>query len=270
MVKPAKIKTTAATINMYRRISAAVFVCTALLLLAACEYDLPPNTVYTAEDMQGALIGALSGSASVRLADEHGTVMVADSDEDLMRNLRSASVDAVLMDTFTAEDVVASTSGVRILSETLIEYELSFAVPRENPQLLAVINSTIEALESNGTLPGLRDRFFAGRSFVYRPPQDVEPRPGYLILAVPPNAPPFSYIDDTGGFSGFNVYVARAICDFLGVELRIIPVESADLVTAVWHGIADFSTGWLPDDIGDFVTVSYPFAEISHSIIVRR
>ena len=258
------------TSKLFFKTGTTVFACAALLLFTACESGLPPNTVYSPEDLQDALIGALSGSPSVRLASEHGTALAASTDEDLMRNLRAGSVDAVLMESNTAAHVVSSESGVRILSESLLEYELSFAVPRENPQLLAVINSTLDALESNGTLPGLRDRFFAGRNFVYRPPEDVPPRPGYLILAVPPNAFPFSYIDNEGNFSGLNVYVARAICDFLGIELRIIEVDAADLVTAVWHGIADFSAGWLPDDIGDFVTVSNPFAEISHSIIVRR
>ena len=255
---------------LFFRTCALVFICAALLFLTACDSELPPNTVYSPEDLQGALIGALSGSPSVRLASEHGTAFAADSDEDLIRDLRTGSVDAVLMESTTAADVASSAPGVRILSESLLEYELSFAVPRENPQLLAVINSTLDALEANGTLPGLRGKFFAGRNFVYRPPEDVPARPGYLILAVPPNAFPFSYIDDDGNFSGLSVYTAKAICDFLGVELRIISTPPAELVTAVWHGIADFSAGWLPDDIGDFITISNPFAEVSHSIIVRR
>jgi ABC-type amino acid transport substrate-binding protein len=125
-------------------------------------------------------------------------------------------------------------------------------------------------LEANGTLNGLRSRFFGGRNFVYVPPEGVTQTPRYLTLAAPPEAYPFSFRDEQGNLTGLSVYVARALTDILGIELRIIELDPADLVTAVWHGRADFAVGWLPDDLGDVVIVSEPFAQVEHSIIVRR
>jgi polar amino acid transport system substrate-binding protein len=241
-----------------------------MLSLVGCNRGLPPNEVEHPDDIDGRIIGAIRGSPSVRLASERGILWVEDTGEQLMERLRIGDVDTVLMESFAASSLVSATSGVRILPYPLIEYELRFAVPRENTQLLQVINTTLETLEANGTLNGLRSRYFGGRNFVYVPPEDVTPTSRYLTLAVPPEAYPFSFRDEQGGLSGLSVYVARAITDILGVELRFVELDPADLITAVWHGRADFAVGWLPDDLGDVVNVSEPYAQAEHSIIVRR
>ena len=252
------------------KISALVLAASLILPLYGCDRGLPPNEVESPDDLDGRIIGAVQGSPSVRLASERGVLWASNTGEELMESLRLGNVDAVLMESFAAAALVSATSGVRILPDPLIEYELRFAVPRENAQLLQVINSTLSSLEANGTLNGLRSRYFGGRNFVYVPPDNVTQTSRYLILAVPPEAYPFSFRDEQGEFSGLSVYVARAITDFLGVELRISEFNPPDLITAVWHGRADFAAGWLPDDLGDVVNVSDPYAQVEHSIIVRR
>ncbi len=51
--------------------------------------------------------------------------------------------------------------------------------------------------------------------------------------------PPFQYFDEEGVLTGFNVDLARAICEAIGVECDIRPVEWEDLYTDLDNGEAD-------------------------------
>ena len=240
------------------------------LMLVSCRQGRPPNEVNSIEDVNGRIIGALNGTPSARLAAELGTALTYASGEELIFGLTTGTVDCAVMESVAANELVSGSSGVRILSETLLEYDLRFAVPRENAELLNVVNSALAALDANGTLRNLRDKYFSGKNYTYTPPEGVEQLPGEIIFATSPDSPPYSYIDANGEYTGLDVEVARAVCDYLGVELIISAVESKDLVTEVWFGRANLATGWLPDDIDNQVSISEAYANTAQVVIVRR
>ena len=242
----------------------------AIALLTGCAEKPPPNMVHTPEDITGRIIGVLSGSPSVRLANDLGKAQTFDSGADLMYQLKAGAVDCVVMDNTAAAELVDETSGVRVLSEPLMEYDLRFASAKENDELLRAVNAALTTLESNGTLNGLRNRYVAGKSYVYTPPENVTPHPGFLTLAVPPNYQPYSYTDNNGEFKGLNIDVARAVCDYLGVELRIIEVDAGELINDVQFGKVDLALGWLPGDAEGLVKISDTYAHSAHAIIVRK
>jgi polar amino acid transport system substrate-binding protein len=212
----------------------------------------------------------MQGSPSAILAEDLGTAMEFSTGEELMYHLRSGMLDCVIMESTVAAELVSATSGVRILNEPLLEYDMRFAVAKENVQLLQAVNSALETLRENGTLRGLLNSYFAGRSFTYVPPDDVAARPGYLSVAISPDSPPYSFIDENGELAGLDIDVARAVCDILGVELRLIEMEARDLVTAVWFGRADLALGWLPVDGEELIAISDAYASSAHVVIVRR
>ena len=240
------------------------------LMLIGCRNGRPPNEVNTLEDVSGRIVGALSGTPSARLADELGTARTYYSGDELVNGLLNGSVDCAILESVAASELVDGTSGLRILSDTLLEYEQRFAVPRENTELLEVVNSALAALNANGTLRNLRDKYFSGKNYSYSPPEGVEKRAGALTLAISPDSPPYSFIDSEGEYTGLDVEVARAICDYLGVELEVIEVDPGELVTAVWFGRANLAAGWLPDDIDEQVNITDDYANISYVVIVRK
>ena len=241
-----------------------------MLTLVSCREERPPNEVYTLEDINGRIIGALNGTPSARLAAELGSARTFYSGEELISGLTVGTVDCAIMESVAADELVSGASGVRILSENLLEYDLRFAIPRENAELLDVVNSALAALNANGTLRNLRDKYFSGKNYTYTPPGGVEQIPGEIILAISPDAPPYSYKDADGEYTGLDIEVTRAVCDYLGVELSIIEVDSKDLVTEVWFGRANLATGWLPDDIDNQVSISDPYANTAQVVIVRK
>jgi len=238
------------------------------ILLTGCSRY--PNEINSPEDVEGMLIGGLAGTPSLRLADELGTAREFFSEAEMMSELRAGNIDCAIMESTTATELVSNTSGVRILSEPLVEYDLRFAIPMENAALLDAINSVLEELDRNGTLRGLVNRYFARGNFTYESPEDTEPRTGYLTIALPPDSPPFSFKDDEGKLVGMDIDVAIAVSDVLGVELRVLEYDDEELVTAVWHGRADLALGWHPGEGEGLISTSEPYASAVHVVIVRR
>jgi len=229
-----------------------------------------PNEINTPEDIQPRhRIGGLAGTPSVRLADELGIAIAFDSPVDMMIELRAGNIDCAIMERTTATELVSDTSGVRILADPLIEYELRFAIPMENNGLLNAVNAALEELNRNGTLRGLTNKYFSRRNFTYVSPDDIDRR-GELTIALAPDSPPFSFKDENGRFTGMDVDVAIAVSDLLGVELRPVEEDVWELVTAVWHGRADLALGWHPGEDEGLVNTSEPYARAVQVIIVRR
>ena len=240
------------------------------LLAAGCGNSPPPNLVQSLEDVQGKVIGALGGTPSERLASELGTAKAFSSGEELVYHLMAGTIDCAIIEYSVASELASNSRGIRILGEPLLVYDLRFAVPKENAELLKAVDSALVTLRGNGTLKGLRDRYFSGRRYTYVPPEGVVPRPGTITLAVPPDSPPFSVMDSNGVFSGLDIDVAKAVSDILGVELQIIEYDAWELVTAVRYGRADIALGWLPSEGEELVNTSEPYAYVEHMIIVRR
>ena len=254
-----------------KKITILLFAVFILSILTSCDDGNPPNEVHSPADAAGRVIGALAGSPSARLADEMGYASLFSEVDEMMNSLRSGAVDCVIMERLGAREAVDSTRGVRMLSEPLLEYDLRFAIARENNQLPEEIDKALAALSDNGTLNGLRGRYFSGRNYSYSSPPGIQTGTRDLVLAVSQASAPFSYINTDGEFAGLNVDVARAVCDYLGLELIIVSVEVANLIPEVMNGRVDIALGWLPDDLGDnLVNVSEPYADIAQVVIVRR
>jgi len=241
-----------------------------LLLLMLCGCSRFPNTVNAPSDAEGKRIGALDGTPSLRLADELGTAVAFFSESDMMIELRGGAIDCVIMERTTAQDLVSNTSGVRILPDNLLEYELRFAVPMENTALLDRIDLAIEELSRNGTLRSIINKYFARGNFTYSPREDDGQRTSSLRIALPPDSPPFSFKDSEGRFIGMDVEVAIAVSDILDVRLEVLQYDVWELITAVWHGRADLALGWHPGEGEGLVNMSEPYARAVQVIIVRR
>ena len=46
-----------------------------------------------------------------------------------------------------------------------------------------------------------------------------------FIMGIDPEYPPFSYLGDDGSYTGFDVEICQAVCDYLGWELEIFGVN---------------------------------------------
>jgi len=256
---------------MAKFFSAIILTMAAGLLLLGCNDRPPPSPVHSLDDVNGRVIGAMAGTPSERLANELGTARSFFSSDEMIFHLATGTLDCVIIEATVASELLENTSGIRMLGEPILVYDLRFAVALENRELLAAIDASITTLRANGTLRGFGDMYFVGRRFTYVPPEGVPARPGYLSLAVSPDSPPFSFRNEHGDIVGLDIDVAGAVCDLLGVELKIIEYDSWELISAVRYGRADLALGWLPSEGEEqYINISEPYAVAEHVVLVRR
>ena len=93
-----------------------------------------------------------------------------------------------------------------------------------------------------------------------------------FIMGIDPEYPPFSYLGDDGSYTGFDVEVCRAVCDSLGWELQIFPVNweekliqlDANECDCVWSGMTILDT---MKDAG--YVISAPYYDNSQVLVVK-
>ena len=57
-----------------------------------------------------------------------------------------------------------------------------------------------------------------------------------LRVGVQPANPPFSYTDLHGDLRGFDIDIARALCERIGAECRLVPSDWEDLLPSLREG----------------------------------
>ncbi len=71
-----------------------------------------------------------------------------------------------------------------------------------------------------------------------------------FVQGIDPEYKPFTYVDDDGNYVGFDIDVAKAVCDLLGMEHKVFPVEwpnklvqlSSHECDCVWSGMTIVDT----------------------------
>ena len=68
--------------------------------------------------------------------------------EDLLDN----KVDAIVLDSLPAQEIVKRNSGLKILEEELLTDKYGIAVQKENKELLDIINQVLKEMMDNGEI----------------------------------------------------------------------------------------------------------------------
>ena len=68
---------------------------------------------------------------------------------------------------------------------------------------------------------------------------------GVLTVATSPDFPPYESIDANGEYVGFDIDIAYAIGEALGLKVEIVPTEFDGIITAVSTGKADIGMSGL-------------------------
>jgi polar amino acid transport system substrate-binding protein len=244
----------------------------AALLLTGCAGNTAANTVLSKDDLKDKNIGVAKGSAATFYADGYGTLHPYESAETMLVDLKNNVLDCAVMDEAFAKSLIKKVSGLKILTEPLVESEFSFAIAKENPDLLEAVNAALKELKESGVLGKIIDGYQPGGDFRYTSPDNVDLSHGSLTLAVDAAMPPYSYYDDNKQPAGLHIDIAHAICDILHVGLNVSVVDSSELVITVQYGKADFSLGGIADseENAKLAVFSNPYTTNTQVIVTRR
>lgn len=255
-----------------KRILAVALLLAAVFSLSGCASGISPNTVYSIDGMNGSDIGVIRNSVGAELTDGLGTQHVYGSAETMLVELKNGYVDCAVTFESTAKDIVKKFPGIRILDEELMEADFSFAIAKENPELTEVINDALRQLEGSGMLEQMIDGYLLNTGYTYTSPEDVDRSAGTLTLAVDINFAPYASKDDRGRIVGLDIDIARAVCDYLQIDLEVTAVDRENLVKTVQFGKADFSLGGLTNNEEDLNLVDFSdtYMTCTQVVVVRK
>lgn len=94
---------------------------------------------------------------------------------------------------------------------------------------------------------------------------------GELVLGLDDSFPPMGYRDDNNEIVGFDIDVAQAVCDKLGVKLTLQPVDweskeielNAKNIDCIWNGLS------YSEERNESMSLSIPYMENHMALVVR-
>ena len=231
------------------------------------------QTISGAEDLTGKVIGTQIGTTGYRIAKDIDGARVEKyrNATETIKALAEKKVDAVILDELTAGEIVNNYGNLTILPEPFREEEYAIAYKKGNKELGDKLDEAINQLKRDGTITEI-SKHWIGENPDNQPyqPKDVA-RNGVLVMATNADFPP--YEDEVNGeIVGFDVDMANAICDILGMELKITDMDFSSIITAIGFEEADIGVAGISitperEEVVDF-TQSYALS--SQVIIIHN
>lgn len=251
----------------------SIFSALALLTAFGCGEAEEEQTIFSADDLTGKAVGTQIGTTGYALAQDISGAKVEKYKDayEAVEALADKKVDAVIIDELTAQEIISGHENLTILPDPFNEEEYAIAYKKDNAELGQKIDDAITKLKRDGTIARI-SKHWIGSNPDHQPyePEDVE-RSGTLTMATNAEFPP--YEDEVDGkIIGFDVDMAMAICDELGMELKIKDMDFSSIITSVSIGESDIGVAGISvtperEEIVDF---TQGYAVSSQVIIVRN
>jgi len=217
----------------------------ALSALTSCGGDVQVKEINGVDDLPGAKIGVQLGTTGDIYASDYeaegSTIERYTKGADAIQALKQGKIDCVIIDSQPAQSFVDANEGLKILEEDFALEEYAICVSKENTELRDKINAALAEIKAEGTMDMINANYIGdetkGKS-PYVSPEGIERNNGILTVATNATFEPYEYIENEK-IVGIDIDMAQAVCDKLGMELKIDNIEFDAIITAVQTGKAD-------------------------------
>ncbi len=205
------------------------------------------NAVTCVDDLPGKKIGVQIGTtgdiyASDYESDGSGTVIERyNKGTDAIQAVKDGKINCVILDEQPSLAYTEKNPELKILDEEFALEEYAICISKTNTELKAKINTALEKLTKDGTLDQIKKNYTGSDEEKGKTPykkQDVDRSNGTLIMATNAAFKPYEYYEG-GEIVGLDVDMMQAVCDILGMKLRVEDMEFDAIISAVTSGKAD-------------------------------
>jgi polar amino acid transport system substrate-binding protein len=122
------------------------------------------SDITSVDDLAGKIVGAQDGTTGEAYANDEtdaGEVRGFPEGPDAVAAVTTGQVEAAIIDQPVAADAVEKQGGVVIATEIPTNELYGIAVSKENPELLAAINSALATFKEDGTIQGLYEKYLS-------------------------------------------------------------------------------------------------------------
>ena len=262
---------------MKKLIAMALMLCTTVSL-AGCGSSVPANQVFSIDDLPGKTIGVQLGTTgdiySSDYEAEGSTIDRYNKGNDAIQSLKQGKIDCVVIDKEPAKAFISKNDDLKILEEGFEPEEYAICIAKENADLKESINQAIAELKSEGTMDAIIKNYIGddtkGKT-PYVSPEGVDRSNGTLVVATNATFEPYEYYADQK-IVGIDVDLAQAICDKLGMELKVEDMEFDAIINAVQSGKADIGVAGMTVTEDRLISIDFTdtYTTAQQVIVVRK
>lgn len=219
-----------------------------VLTTSACREDqAKPQSisVTSADDLPGARIGVQLGTTGDLYASDYeadgSEILRYTKSADAIQALKQGKVDCIVIDASPAQAFVDKNPDLMILEEAFSVEEYAICIAKENSDLKIQIDGALTRLKEEGILDLIIANYIGDDtkgSYQYTSPQGILRDKGTLVAATNATFEPYEYMENNQ-VVGIDVDIAQAVCDLLGMELRIENIEFDAIINSVQSGKSD-------------------------------
>jgi ABC-type amino acid transport substrate-binding protein len=189
-------------------------------------------------------VAVVAGTTYEEKAHEFNRAKIFDHYQDerqIFHELATGQVEVAITDRLTGLSLIRD-SGYRNLklAGNVLEREVGVvAFNREDKTLRQAVNRGLKEIIDSGVYAGISTKYFGCdilKGVEYNPTYPDEPpatddswsrvkQAGRIVFTMNSDFPPFAYFNDQSEFTGFDVEVAQAVCERLGLRYTPVIIE---------------------------------------------
>lgn len=163
-----------------------------------------------------------------------------------------------------------TTAKVKVIDINLTEEEYAYGVDKNQPELLAKVNTFIAEIKENGKFDAICDAYFGDgeKTGVVSATEDASK--DQLVVATNAQFEPFEY-KEGDKYYGIDMEIAKLLADYLGKELVIKDMEFDAVCLSVGQHKCDIAMAGLTvnEERTEYVTFSTSYYTANQKIIVK-
>ena len=235
------------------------------------------NTVHSADDLPGKVIGVQLGTTGDIYASDYetegSTIERFNKGNDAVSALKTGKLDCVIIDEQPAKAFVEKNPDLMILDDPFALEEYAVCIAKDNSEFTAKVNGALEELKADGTLDLIQSNFIGEErgQHPYVSPEGVDRSNGTIIMATNAYFEPYEYYEGDK-VVGIDPSMMQAVADKLGMDLQIEDMEFDSIITAVQSGKATCGAAGMTvtEDRLKNIDFTNPYTTATQVIIVRK
>ncbi len=185
--------------------------------------------------------------------------------------LEKGDVDGIILDLPVAELIVAENPSLRIFPQVIVDDEYGFVL-KKGSDLTEIFSAEIEAMEADGTLGALREKWTSGdegRMFIDESQYKITGNPGRTVkYGFDVTYMPMGYYVEGGTPAGLEVEIMYNIIDRLGYNLEIGTITFASLIESINTGKIDVASGCVSASEERRESMDFPTTHYKGGIVI--
>lgn len=257
-----------------------VFALFAVFLLAAVctgAVSADSKVIAGSDDLIGAVIGVQLGTTGDEVVTVFEGVNGTKIDRynkgaDAVQALKVGKVDCVVIDEQPALNFISVNKDLKIIEGNFDAEEYALCLKKGNTELLTKINTALAELKNEGTLSEIILNYIGDEKGAHPyVKKDVARDNGKLVVATNAEFAPYEFRDANDAIVGIDMDIMQAVCDKLGMELKIEDMMFDSIIVAVSTGKADVGAAGMSvtEDRLKNVDFSDPYTTTKQVIIVK-